>query len=373
VELVHQVEYAARSSALEPLMAELEGAEPPPEEGHEVRGDGEAICWCWNVAGQRDPGMQALLQLRLTGDPSPPHVCMEQQVHTLLASVGHDIHCTIPNTPCGLQTHTLPPADHPLPRPLPAQGPSSSEDEAHGSRKSSQTLEDQEQHAGALTGRPEPRRRLPAPRPLGRGFSIWSMLKNAIGGDLTRITMPATINEPISFLQRLGEIMEYRWAAGAAAVSAAGVADRLVLWSASRHGKRLSQSGVIMEYQGRGCLDGQCACAVRHDCTEPVSTAQRSACSHAPAPARWRALLQPLPVPIMTSWKAGSTSSHQWQCQGPDVLSPTACLQGASGECGVGPHQHRAPAAPCSLRRVALRVAVCPREQALQPSAGRDL
>lgn len=47
----------------------------------------------------------------------------------------------------------------------------------------------------------EPRSRLPAPRPLGKGFSIWTVLKDAIGGDLTRITMPATINEPSSFLQ----------------------------------------------------------------------------------------------------------------------------------------------------------------------------
>ncbi len=43
---------------------------------------------------------------------------------------------------------------------------------------------------------------LPAPKPLGRGFSVWSILKNMIGKDLTRITMPATINEPLDFLQR---------------------------------------------------------------------------------------------------------------------------------------------------------------------------
>jgi Oxysterol-binding protein len=46
-----------------------------------------------------------------------------------------------------------------------------------------------------------PRTRLPNCRPLRRGFSIWSVLKNAIGRDLTRITMPATINEPLSALQ----------------------------------------------------------------------------------------------------------------------------------------------------------------------------
>ena len=45
------------------------------------------------------------------------------------------------------------------------------------------------------------RGRLPAPAPLDRGFSIWSVLKNAIGKDLTRITLPATINEPLSALQ----------------------------------------------------------------------------------------------------------------------------------------------------------------------------
>lgn len=45
------------------------------------------------------------------------------------------------------------------------------------------------------------RERLPAPAPVGRGFSIWSVLKNAIGKDLTRITLPATINEPLSALQ----------------------------------------------------------------------------------------------------------------------------------------------------------------------------
>ena len=46
------------------------------------------------------------------------------------------------------------------------------------------------------------RSRLPAAKPLGRGFSVWSILKNMIGKDLTKITMPATINEPLDMLQR---------------------------------------------------------------------------------------------------------------------------------------------------------------------------
>ncbi|KAG2437075.1 hypothetical protein HYH02_011334 [Chlamydomonas schloesseri] len=54
----------------------------------------------------------------------------------------------------------------------------------------------------------EGRDRLPAPKPLGRGFSIWSILKNMIGRDLTKITMPATINEPTSMTQRMAEVLE---------------------------------------------------------------------------------------------------------------------------------------------------------------------
>lgn len=53
------------------------------------------------------------------------------------------------------------------------------------------------------------RTRLPAPQPIQRGFNIWGVLKNAIGRDLTRITMPATINEPLSALQRLVEDFEH--------------------------------------------------------------------------------------------------------------------------------------------------------------------
>jgi len=55
----------------------------------------------------------------------------------------------------------------------------------------------------------EARTRLPAPRPIQRGFSVWSILQHAIGRDLTRITLPATINEPLSALQRFVEEFEH--------------------------------------------------------------------------------------------------------------------------------------------------------------------
>jgi len=40
-------------------------------------------------------------------------------------------------------------------------------------------------------------------------FSIWAILKQAVGMDLTRLTMPVIFNEPLSFIQRLSEYLEY--------------------------------------------------------------------------------------------------------------------------------------------------------------------
>jgi hypothetical protein len=37
------------------------------------------------------------------------------------------------------------------------------------------------------------------------GFIVWTVLKNAVGRDLSHITMPATINEPLSVLQKCAE------------------------------------------------------------------------------------------------------------------------------------------------------------------------
>ncbi|CAL8068439.1 unnamed protein product [Calicophoron daubneyi] len=41
------------------------------------------------------------------------------------------------------------------------------------------------------------------------GFSVWAFVKQCIGKDLTKISMPVEINEPISFLQRAAEYLEY--------------------------------------------------------------------------------------------------------------------------------------------------------------------
>ncbi|XP_057377919.1 oxysterol-binding protein-related protein 1-like isoform X1 [Daphnia carinata] len=41
--------------------------------------------------------------------------------------------------------------------------------------------------------------------------SLWSVLKQVIGKELSKITMPIQFNEPLSFLQRLTECMEYSY------------------------------------------------------------------------------------------------------------------------------------------------------------------
>ncbi|CAG9136806.1 unnamed protein product [Plutella xylostella] len=40
-------------------------------------------------------------------------------------------------------------------------------------------------------------------------FSLWSVLKNCVGKELSKIAMPVVFNEPLSFLQRMLEYLEY--------------------------------------------------------------------------------------------------------------------------------------------------------------------
>lgn len=64
--------------------------------------------------------------------------------------------------------------------------------------------------ASSLEGYPEVRRnRLPVDATSIPPISIWNIVKNAIGKDLTRIPVPVNFSEPISMLQRLAEDLEY--------------------------------------------------------------------------------------------------------------------------------------------------------------------
>ncbi|XP_078664860.1 oxysterol-binding protein-related protein 1-like isoform X2 [Branchiostoma floridae x Branchiostoma belcheri] len=52
---------------------------------------------------------------------------------------------------------------------------------------------------------------LPAPAFDKDDFSVWTILKQCIGKELSKITMPVVFNEPLSFLQRLCEYMDYSY------------------------------------------------------------------------------------------------------------------------------------------------------------------
>lgn len=52
------------------------------------------------------------------------------------------------------------------------------------------------------------RKRLPEQKP-NYPLNLWSIMKNCIGKDLTKIPMPVNFSEPLSMLQRLTEDFEY--------------------------------------------------------------------------------------------------------------------------------------------------------------------
>jgi len=53
------------------------------------------------------------------------------------------------------------------------------------------------------------REALPAFTPENQSFSIWSIIKGSIGKDITKITMPIFLNEPLTMLQKTAEMMAY--------------------------------------------------------------------------------------------------------------------------------------------------------------------
>ncbi|XP_019434400.1 PREDICTED: oxysterol-binding protein-related protein 2A-like isoform X2 [Lupinus angustifolius] len=55
------------------------------------------------------------------------------------------------------------------------------------------------------------RRKLPDPVEKEKGVSLWSMIKDNVGKDLTRVCLPVYFNEPISSLQKCFEDLEYSY------------------------------------------------------------------------------------------------------------------------------------------------------------------
>nr|XP_045616536.1 oxysterol-binding protein 1-like isoform X2 [Procambarus clarkii] len=58
-------------------------------------------------------------------------------------------------------------------------------------------------------GRPKRQRRCRVPDKPNHPINLWSIMKNCIGKELSKIPMPVNFSEPLSFLQRLTEDFEY--------------------------------------------------------------------------------------------------------------------------------------------------------------------
>ncbi|KAL3077249.1 hypothetical protein niasHS_013238 [Heterodera schachtii] len=56
-----------------------------------------------------------------------------------------------------------------------------------------------------------PRRSSVRPKPQSHGLNLWSIMRNCIGKELTRIPIPVNFNEPLSMLQRITEDLEYSY------------------------------------------------------------------------------------------------------------------------------------------------------------------
>lgn len=55
------------------------------------------------------------------------------------------------------------------------------------------------------------RKKLPEPHEKEKGVGLWSMIKDNIGKDLTKVCLPVFFNEPLSSLQRCFEEFEYSY------------------------------------------------------------------------------------------------------------------------------------------------------------------
>ena len=75
------------------------------------------------------------------------------------------------------------------------------------------------------------RERLPEPAETQKSVSLWAIIKECIGKDLTRICLPVFFNEPLSALQKMAEEFEYSDLMERAAAAGKGSPERL-LWVA---------------------------------------------------------------------------------------------------------------------------------------------
>lgn len=87
---------------------------------------------------------------------------------------------------------------------------SSDDDELHDS-EADDSIEPAIKAAGANFDHVKRRKKLPDPVEKEKGVSLWSMIKDNIGKDLTKVCLPVYFNEPLSSLQKCFEDLEYSY------------------------------------------------------------------------------------------------------------------------------------------------------------------
>jgi oxysterol-binding protein 1 len=79
------------------------------------------------------------------------------------------------------------------------------------------------------------RMKLPEPAEKEKGISLWSIIKDSVGKDLTRVCLPVYFNEPLSSLQKCFEDLEYSY----------------LLDQAYQHGKVVRSASHLMHFISR--------------------------------------------------------------------------------------------------------------------------
>ncbi|KAK7385231.1 hypothetical protein VNO78_30945 [Psophocarpus tetragonolobus] len=87
----------------------------------------------------------------------------------------------------------------------------SSDDEGLYAVESEEDVDPSIRSVGANYPYVKRRRKLPDPVEKEKGVSLWSMIKDNIGKDLTKVCLPVYFNEPLSSLQKCCEEMEYSY------------------------------------------------------------------------------------------------------------------------------------------------------------------
>ncbi|KAG4392984.1 hypothetical protein GLYMA_04G253000v4 [Glycine max] len=87
----------------------------------------------------------------------------------------------------------------------------SSDDEGFYAFESEDDVDPSIRYVGTNYPHVKRRKKLPDPVEKEKGVSLWSMIKDNIGKDLTKVCLPVYFNEPLSSLQKCFEEMEYSY------------------------------------------------------------------------------------------------------------------------------------------------------------------